>query len=408
MSAYAALQSRDFRFFLTARTCIIIAIQIQMAVVGWQVYQITKDPFSLGLIGLAEAVPAIGVALYAGHLADIIERKKIIVVCSSLLVASCVALVFISAEPLTYIKQFGATPIYSVVFVTGFARGFLQPANFSFMPQLIPREHYTNAVTWYSTMWEGASVIGPAMGGLLIKFYGIEKSYMVATVMMTLGMISYASVRRKPLPAITEEQGMIEKIKAGLKFVFGHQIILSAISLDLFAVLFGGAVALLPVFATDILNAGPDGFGLLRAAPSIGAVGMAVFLTYNPIKKHLGKILLWAVAGFGFCMIGFGLSTLFWLSFVMLVGSGVFDCVSVIIRGMLIHTQTPENMKGRVGAVNSMFVGSSNEIGQFESGAVAKLLGVVQSVVVGGIMTLLVVGVTAKKADKLVVMDKVE
>jgi MFS family permease len=408
MSAYAALQSRDFRFFLTARTCFTVAIQIQMVVVGWQVYQITKDPLSLGLIGLAEAIPAISVALYAGHMADITERKKIILLCATLLILCAGALVYFSMEASTFIPRFGALPIYSVIFVTGFARGFLQPANFSFMPQLIPREHYTNAITWYSTMWEAASVVGPAVGGYLIKLYGIHTTYMVDASLMVAGLIAYGFVRRKPLPPITSEQGMIEKIKAGLKFVFKHQIVLSAISLDLFAVLFGGAVALLPVFASDILQAGSDGFGLLRAAPSIGAVTMAVYLTFNPIKKHVGKILLWFVAGFGLCMIGFGFSKLFWLSFAFLVGSGICDCVSVVVRGMLIHTQTPENMKGRVAAVNSMFVGSSNEIGAFESGAVAKLMGVVQSVIFGGCMTLLVVGVTAKKADQLVRLDKVE
>lgn len=408
MSAHAALQSRDFRFFLLARTCVIMAIQIQMVVVGWQVFQITKDEFSLGLIGLAEAIPAISVALYAGHLADTIERKKIILACASLLVVCCAVLGFFAHEPAYFIQQYGATPVYSMVFVTGFARGFLQPANFSFMPQLIPREHYANAVTWYSTMWEGASVAGPATGGLLIKFYGIENSYWVAAVLMACGFIAYALVRRKPLPPITTEQGMVEKIKAGLKFVFGNQIILSAISLDLFAVLFGGAVAMLPAFATNVLHVGADGFGWLRAAPSIGAVLMAVYLTYNPIQKHVGKILLWCVAGFGLCMIGFALSTFFWLSFAMLVGSGLCDSVSVIIRGTLIHTHTPENMKGRVGAVNSMFVGSSNEIGQFESGAAARLMGLVPSVVFGGIMTLLVVAFTAKKAGKLVKLDKVE
>lgn len=407
MSTYAALQSRDFRFFLTARTCIIIAIQIQMAVVGWQVYQITKDEFSLGLIGLAEAVPAISVALYAGHLADIIERKKIILVCASLLVACTAALAYFAHEPATFIQRFGATPVYSVVFVTGFARGFLQPANFSFMPQLIPREHYMNAVTWYSIMWESASVIGPAISGLLIGLYGIERSYMVATILMAAGLISYGLVTRKPLPPATTEEGTIEKIRAGIKFVFSNQIILAAISLDMFAVLFGGAVAMLPAFATKILHAGPEGFGLLRAAPALGAAIMAIYLARNPITKNIGKVLLWAVAGFGLCMIGFGLSTFFWLSFAMLVGSGFCDCISVIIRGSLIHTLTPENMKGRVGAVNSIFVTSSNEIGQFESGAAAKLIGLVQSVVFGGFMTLLVAGIIARKAKKLVALQKV-
>ena len=408
MTAYAALQSRDFRFFLTARTCIVMAIQIQMVVVGWQVYQLTKDPFSLGLIGLAEAIPAISVSLYAGHLADITERKKIIVLCASMLVLCAIALVYFSLETSSFITRFGAVPIYTVIFMTGIARGFMQPANISFMPQLINREHYTNAITWYSTMWEASSVVGPAVGGFLIKLYGIQTTYMVDAVLMAGGLLAYSLVKRKPLPPITAEQGIIEKIKAGLKFVFRHQIVLSAITLDLFAVLFGGAVALLPVFASDILKTGPDGFGLLRAAPSVGALAMAVYLTYNPIEKHIGKILLWCVAGFGFCMIGFGLSTWFWFSFAMLVGSGIFDCVSVVVRGSLIQTQTPENMKGRVAAVNNMFVGSSNEIGAFESGAAAKLMGVVNSVVFGGCMTLLVVGVTAKKADQLVKLDKVE
>lgn len=408
MSAYAALRFQDFRFFLAARTCFTLAIQIQAVVVGWQIYQITKDPFSLGLIGLAEAVPAISVALYAGHLADITERKKIIMLCASLLVICASILFYFSLDVSAIVQNFGTFPIYSVIFATGFARGFLQPANFSFMPQLIPREYYTNAITWYSTMWEIASVLGPGVGGYLIKLYGISVTYAVDGALMLLGIIFYILVKRKPLPPMTAEQGMIEKIKAGLKFVFNHQIVLSAISLDLFAVLFGGAVALLPVFASDILNAGSDGFGLLRAAPSLGAVAMAIYLTHYPIKKRIGKILLWCVAGFGFCMIGFGLSKLFWLSFALLVGSGIFDCVSVVVRGTLLHTQTPENMKGRVSAVNSMFVGSSNEIGAFESGAAAKLMGVVNSVVFGGVMTLLVVGVTAKKADKLITLDKVE
>lgn len=408
MNAYAVLRLRDFRLFLCARVCITIAIQIQAVVVGWQIYEITKDPLSLGLIGLAEAVPAITVALYAGHLADITERKKIILTCASLLVICSIALFYFTMKASTFISLFGVIPIYSVIFVTGIARGFLQPANFSFMPQLVPRELYTNAITWYSTLWEVSSVLGPAVGGYLIKFFGIQVSYVVVFGMMISGLIFYSIINRKPLPPISKEQGMIEKIKAGLKFVFHNQIVLSAMSLDLFAVLFGGAVALLPIFATDILQSGSEGFGLLRAAPGIGAIGMAFYLIHNPIKKNIGKILLWSVAGFGLCMIGFGASTLFWLSFAMLMGSGMCDSVSVIIRGILIHTGTPENMKGRVAAVNSIFVGSSNEIGAFESGVVAKLMGVVNSVIFGGIMTLLVVGITAKKADQLVRLEKVE
>jgi MFS family permease len=407
MSAYAVLKIRDFRFFMMARTCFTLAIHIQAVAVGWQIYEITKDPLSLGLIGLAEAVPAITVALYAGHLADITERKKIILFCSLLLVLCSIGLFYFTIEAGSFIALFGVVPIYSVIFVTGIARGFLQPANFSFMPQLIPRELYTSAITWYSTLWETSSLLGATVAGYLLKWVGISTTYSIVTGLMTLGLFSVMMVTRKPLPTITEEQGMIEKIKTGLKFVFHNQIVLSAISLDLFAVLFGGAVALLPIFANEILNSGAEGFGLLRAAPGFGALGMAIYLTHNPIKKSIGKVLLWCVAGFGMCMIGFGMSKLFWLSFGLLVGSGMFDCVSVVIRGMLIHHGTPENMKGRVAAVNSIFVGSSNEIGAFESGVAAKLMGVVNSVVFGGIMTMLVVGVTAKKANQLVKLEKV-
>jgi sugar phosphate permease len=221
-------------------------------------------------------------------------------------------------------------------------------------------------------------------------------------------LVCYFLIPNRPLPPVTEEQSIWDKITAGIKFVFGNQIILGAITLDLFAVLFGGAVALLPIFADDILHVGKIGLGFLRSAPSIGAVVMAIYITHNPIKKNMGKILLWCVAGFGFCMIGFGFSTSFWLSMALLILSGVFDCVSVIARGTMIHTLTPENMKGRVSAVNSIFVGSSNEIGAFESGVTAKVLGTVRSVVLGGAMTLAVVSVTAWKAVKLRRLDSIK
>lgn len=406
-SPYAVLRIKDFRFFILARLFTTLAIQIQGVVVGWQIYEITKDPLSLGLIGLAEAIPAISVSLYAGHLADVLERKKIIVVCMIILCVCSISLLSFTTNLADFLLARGAFPIYAVIFLSGIARGFLSPANFSFMPQLITRDLYQNAITWNSTIWEGASVAGPMIGGLIYGFLGITAAYTADVVLISSGMICYLLVTRKALPPITEEQGIWEKIKAGLRFVFNHQIILGAISLDLFAVLFGGAVALLPIFADKILQVGAVGLGFLRSAPSVGAVLMAVYITHHPIQKGMGKILLWCVAGFGFCMIGFGLSTSFWLSMALLVLSGVFDCVSVIVRGTLIHTLTPENMKGRVAAVNSIFVGSSNEIGMFESGTVARLMGVVPSVIFGGCMTLGVVAVTAWKAVKLRTLDKV-
>ena len=398
---YAAIQVRDFRLFILSKLFITLAVMIQAVVVGWQVYEITKDPLSLGLIGLAEAVPAIVVSLYAGHLADVVERKKIITLCVTILVLCSTALLFFTLNPGAFILSHGAMPIYSVIFVSGLARGFLSPATFSFMPQLITRELYQNAITWNSTVWEGAAVGGPMIGGLIYGFFGITAAYCADVALTMAALVCYFLIPNRALPPVSEEQGIWEKIKAGVNFVFTNQIILGAITLDLFAVLFGGAVALLPIFAGEILHVGKIGLGFLRSAPSIGAVLMAIYITHYPIKKNMGKILLWCVAGFGFCMIGFGLSTSFWLSMTLLILSGVFDCVSVIARGTMIHTLTPENMKGRVSAVNSIFVGSSNEIGAFESGVAAKLIGTVRSVVFGGAMTLAVVSVTAWKAVKL-------
>lgn len=399
---------RDFRLFILARLFVTLAVMIQAVVVGWQVYEITHDPLSLGLIGLAEAIPAITVSLYAGHLADVVERKKIILICVITLVLCSIALLYFTTNIGAFILNNGASPIYIVIFVSGIARGFLSPANFSFMPQLVNRDLYQNAITWNSTIWEGAAVAGPMIGGLIYGFFGITVAYTADVVLVTGGLICYFLIPSRPLPPISAEQGIWEKIKAGISFVFKNQIILGAISLDLFAVLFGGAVALLPIFADEILHVGKIGLGFLRSAPSIGAVLTAVYMTHNPIQKNMGKILLWCVAGFGFCMIGFGFSTSFWLSMALLILSGVFDCVSVIVRSTLIHTLTPENMKGRVSAVNSIFIGSSNEIGAFESGVAAKALGVVQSVVFGGCMTIAVVSVTAWKAIKLRRLDKVE
>jgi len=405
---YAALQVRDFRLFILSRLFITLAVMIQAVVVGWQVYEITKDPLSLGLIGLAEAVPAIGVSLYAGHLADIIERKKIILICVVTLVFCAAALFFFTLNIGAFLLQHGATSIYVVIFVSGIARGFLSPANFSFMPQLVGRELYQNAVTWNSTTWEGASLTGPMIGGLIYGFFGITAAYSADVLLTVAALFCYFLIPNRPLPPISEEQGIWKKIKTGIRFVFSNQIILGAITLDLFAVLFGGAVALLPIFADEILHVGKIGLGFLRSAPSVGAMLMAIYITHYPIKKNMGKILLGCVAGFGFCMIGFGLSTSFWLSMALLVLSGAFDCVSVIARSTMIHTLTPENMKGRVSAVNSIFVGSSNEIGAFESGVAARLLGTVRSVILGGVMTLAVVSVTAWKAVKLRRLDNLD
>jgi MFS family permease len=403
---YAALRIPDFRLFITSRFFVTLAIQVQSVVVAWQVYGLTKDPLSLGLIGLAEAIPSIGISLYAGHIADIIQRKKIILLCVSTLLLCSSFLLLFTFQPSDFFQSFGVWPIYAVIFLTGVARGFLSPAFFSFMPQLVPRNLYSNAVTWNSTLWETATIAGLALGGLLYIF-GITAAYMVDVLLTLTGLLLVSGVGNKPLPSSTSEEGVAEKIKAGLKFVFHNKIILSAISLDLFAVLFGGAVALLPIFADKILHVGSVGLGILRAAPSIGALSMAFYITHHPIERNAGKIMLYCVAGFGVCMILFALSTNFWLSLFLLMLSGCFDCISVIIRSTLLQTLTPENIKGRVSAVNHIFVGSSNEIGMFESGVMAKLIGTVPSVIFGGFATLTVVSITAWVSKSLRTLQKV-
>jgi MFS family permease len=403
---YAALRIAEFRLYITARFCVTLAIQVQSVVVAWQVYEITKDPLSLGLIGLAEAIPSIGVSLYAGHVADVVQRKKIILFCVATLLACSLALLAFTFTPQTFFGLYGVLPIYGVIFVSGISRGFLSPAFFSFMPQLVPRELYSNAVTWNSTLWETATIAGLALGGVLYIF-GVQVAYSIDVALTLVGLALLAMIANKPLPPATTEEGVAEKIKAGLRFVFQNKIILSAISLDLFAVLFGGAVALLPIFADEVLHVGPVGLGILRASPSVGALLMAFYITHNPIQKNAGKILLYCVAGFGLCMILFALSTNFWLSLLILMVSGGFDCISVIIRSTLLQTLTPENMKGRVSAVNHIFVGSSNEIGMFESGFVAKLMGAIPSVIFGGCMTLAVVGVTAVVSKSIRTLQRI-
>jgi MFS family permease len=407
---YAALRLPEFRRLLSARVCMTVATQIQGVVVSWQMFRLTNDPLALGLIGLAEAIPSIVVSLYAGHVADSVRRKNIIVAAVAVLLLCSISL-FLLTRPigawLLAKEQFYTLPLYVVIFVSGIARGFLGPALFSFMPQLMPdRERLANAITWNSTTWQASAVIGPAVGGLLFAKAGINTAYGVDAVLMAVALLLYSSIASRALPArIGERLNLKESVLSGVQFIFSNQLVLAALSLDLFAVLFGGAVALLPIFADTILRTGPEGLGYLRAAPAVGSVLMAVLMTYYPLRRRAGSKLLWAVAGFGVATICFALSRSFWLSLVLLFLTGAFDSVSVIVRSTLLHTFTPEHMKGRVSAVNNIFIGSSNEIGSFESGAAARLMGVVPSVIFGGAMTLLVVAITALKADKLRRLD---
>lgn len=389
---YASLRIPDFRRYIIGLFTFTVAIQIQGTVVGWQVYELTHDKLALGLIGLAEALPFIGAALYAGHVADRHDRRGVALVALAVLVACSVALLFL---PLVVRSTVLLPGIYAVIVASGLGRSFLLPARQALGAELVPRELYGNAITWRSGTWQLAAVLGPAIGGLLYAVGGPTLAYAADVALMVAGLVAIGMVRHRSAIQREHTEGMVRSLSTGIRFVWREQIILGALSLDLFSVLFGGATALLPVFADDILRVGPQGLGLLRAAPAIGAVATSVLLARVPPFRHTGRVLLRAVAVFGLCMIAFGLSTSFAVSVGVLVVSGAADMVSVFIRSTLIQTMTPTHMLGRVSAVNAIFTGSSNEIGAFESGVTAKLFGTVPSVVFGGVATLVVVVATA-------------
>jgi MFS family permease len=411
-SAYDVLKIKDYRSYIIARTIITFGTNILATVVGWQIYEYTKDTFSLGLIGLAEFLPFLVVTLLGGYIADLIDRKKIIQTCVFFYALCAFALFMLSTSYKTVIDQFGVLPIYVVIGMTGLIRGFLGPAQSAFAAQLVPKELLTNAATWSTMSWHIASIGGPAVGGLLYAFSkGAWSSYGLVSILAAIGLLFFFSIKsyhvekvKNQVDAdgnIVKKEGFLDNVKNGIDFVFNNQIILASLALDMFAVLFGGAVALLPAFAKDVLTMGPEGLGILRAAPAVGALIMAIYLVYNPPRLNAGKNLLLAVAGFGVCTILFAFSTNFWFSALMLAGTGFFDNFSMVIRGTIIQLFTPNEMRGRVSSVNSLFIGSSNELGAFESGLAAKIMGLVPSVVFGGIMTLFVVLTTWQKAPKL-------
>ena len=397
---YAALRHRDFRWYIVSLFCMTIASQIQAVVVGWQVYEITHDPLSLGLIGLAEALPFIAIALPAGYLADRRNRRTISVVSLMVLSACSLALLAFSVTP-GLLARIGVTPVYAVIFVSGLARSFLQPARQALGAEIVPREHYENASAWRSSGWQTAAVVGPAVGGLLYGFTGAESAYGVDAVLMVASFLTFMLIRYAPDDRAPERVSMFASLVTGLRFVLHEPVILGALSLDLFSVFLGGAEALLPVFASEILKVGPQGLGILRAAPAVGAVMMSVYMAHRGPIERAGRSMLYAVAVFALCIIGFGLSRSFALSLLLLGISGMADNVSVVIRSTLLQILTPPEMLGRVSAVNSVFIGSSNELGAFESGVAARLLGTVPAVVLGGASALLVVGLTARLVPRL-------
>ncbi len=388
---YAALRIKEFNIFLALRFVLVFAWSMQFIVVEWQVYSLTKDPLSLGLIGLMEIIPALGMALFAGHIVDQKEKRNLFLWIISLFSLISLGLFFISGDSITWSTNTILYAIYAFVFFGGLLRSFFGPTIFSLIALIVPKKVYPNAATWSSSTWQMASILGPAVGGFTINWIGIHLSLCIVFILVMVALILGTLISKKPVlnPKIGEP--VLESLKEGVRFVFSTKAILGALSLDMIAVLFGGAVALLPVFAQDILKVGSEGFGILRAAPAVGAFLTMLITAYIPISRKAGLKLLVAVFGFGISIIVFGLSTIFWVSVVALFFSGVTDGVSMVIRQTILQLKTPDHMRGRVASVNTMFVGSSNELGAFESGLTAKLMGTVTAVVFGGSMTILTV-----------------
>ncbi|MBI2279570.1 MAG: MFS transporter [Bacteroidetes bacterium] len=404
---YEALRFKEFNIFLLVRFALVFAWSMQFIVIEWEVYSLTKDPLSLGLIGLMEVIPALSFALYAGHVVDQKEKRGMLMKCILGFMVVCLGMFIVTNE---YIKSIFSnyiivSSIYVLVFIGGIVRSFIGPTIFSLFAQVVPKSVYANASTWSSSVWQIGSVLGPTIAGFAILWFGVNWSMFVVFMFALIAAFALLRIERKPILNTKIGEPIAKSLKEGIKFVYHTKEILGAITLDMVAVLFGGAIALLPIYAQDILHVGSKGFGVLRAAPAIGSFLTILTVAYFPLTSRAGLKLLIAIFGFGLCIILFGVSTIFWISLIALFLSGVFDGVSVVIRQTILQLKTPDNMRGRVAAVNSMFVGSSNELGAFESGVAEKLFGTVRSVVFGGSMTILIVISTGLFSPKLRHLD---
>lgn len=392
---WAALRHADYRRFLTTHFATTLGVQIQDVIVAWQMYLDTRDPLSLGLVGLAEAVPNIAMSLLGGHVADRMDRRKLAMIATWVLLGCALVLAGLAGlrgDDVHY-RIIGS---YVVVAISGVARAFLQPARTALAASMVPRELQANAITWRSTTWQLGAVVGPAMGGVLNALVGPRGSFLADGALIIIALFALAAIRfRDVLSAASEEMPIRESLMIGIRYLRGQQVLLGAMTLDLFSVLFGGAVALLPIFVVEILHTDAWGLGLLRAAPAVGALSMSLYLAWRPPLQRAGRALLLSVAMFGVCIIGFGLARTIWLSFAFLLLSGAADMISVVIRSTLLQLLVPNRLMGRVTSVNAIFIGSSNEIGSFESGVTARLFGAVPAVLLGGAITLGVVGGTA-------------
>ncbi len=392
---FSSLRIAEYRAFLGAMAAVFAATQIQTAVLGWQVYALTGDPLSLGFVGLAEAVPFLTLTLFGGWAADRIDRRLIALASLAVIAGSGAWLLTTSLGPVE-----SPLPLYGAQALAGLGRAFFRPASASLGTELVPREQYQNAASWRSSIFHSTMIVGPAAGGALIALGGPRLAYAVEMGLLGVGLAALLAVAPRPRAPVARRHPFTE-IAEGVRFVFREPLLLGPLSLDLFAVLFGGATALLPIFARDVLHVGEVGFGILRAAPAVGSVATSLALARFGHFQRAGRALLACVALFGVSWIAFALSRNYWLSAAILVLGGALDAVSVVLRSTLVQSFTPQEMMGRVSAVNSLFIGSSNELGAFESGVAAKVLGTVPSVIFGGTMTLLTVGLVAWRAPRL-------
>lgn len=400
------LRIPEFRNLLVGRLFIVIAFRMLATLLGWWVYQLTNDPFSIGIIGLSEVIPAVACALYAGHIIDNSEKRRLLILC-------CFAYIFLIS--LLLIPAFGSHAlhytghqityfIYGVIFFTGIARAFIGPIVPTLIPKIVGIDALQNAITMNQATFLASSISGHALGGILIGIIGLDWTIVVVIFFIITALLFFLQINKQTPEPQEQKAPVLESIKEGIRYIYKTKEILGALCLDMFAVLFGGAVAMVPVFARDILHVGSTGYGALNAASDVGAALIIITLSFVPLKKNQGKILLAVVVGFGICIIGFGLSKWYWLSFIFLMLSGILDGISVVIRGTIVQLKTPDHIRGRVMSVNSIFIMSSNEMGQFESGLAAKIMGPVRSVVFGGSMTLLIaliVGITNPKLRKM-------
>ena len=411
IDSFAALRYKDFRSYVGMRFCFTFAYQMQAVVIGFYIYQITKSVFALGLVGLCEAIPAIGIALYGGYIADKSEKRKMLLIIFAMVIITSSVMFTVTLKSMSGIihTSWIVPIIYSMIFCNGIARAFYGPATFTVYAHSIPKEVYPNGSTWSSSSWQIASIVGPATGGLIYGYAdkiipgltGITATFAVIILFLIISLVLVFMLRKYP-PVFIPKESIWKSLSEGIHFVFHNKMMIGAMSLDLFSVFFGGAVALLPVFANEILKVGAEGLGIMRATSSLGAVlTMLAMARFSPMGKPWRNLLI-AVTGFGLSIICFGLSRSFYFSLLFLFTEGAFDSISVIIRGTIMQLLTPDHMRGRVSAVNQMFIGSSNEIGAFESGTAARLLGTVPAVIFGGSMTMLIVGVTYLKTKKLI------